>query len=116
MRPELVDDDRGDVGVAQDPADGVRTEHGGRIATRHHELAAQTGLELGERDLQRDVRRDAVSAVMGRSPKTIGPDELASAAVHAMESHKVNALVVVDVERRVVGALNFIDLLRARVV
>ena len=63
-----------------------------------------------------DVRRDAVAKVMGRSPKTIAPDELASAAVHAMESHKVNALVVVDGERRVVGALNFIDLLRARVV
>jgi arabinose-5-phosphate isomerase len=63
-----------------------------------------------------DVRADAVAKVMGRSPKTIAPDELASAAVHAMEEHKVNALVVVDAERRVVGALNFIDLLRARVV
>ncbi|MBS3896444.1 KpsF/GutQ family sugar-phosphate isomerase [Silanimonas sp.] len=63
-----------------------------------------------------DVRRDAVWQVMGRSPKTIGPDELASAAVHAMEAHKINALVVVDAERRVLGALNFIDLLRARVV
>jgi len=63
-----------------------------------------------------DVRRDAVWQVMGRSPKTIGPDELASAAVHAMEAHKINALVVVDEQRRVVGALNFIDLLRARVV
>ena len=65
---------------------------------------------------QLDVRRDAVWQVMGRSPKTIGPGELASAAVHAMEAHKVNALVVVDDEGRVVGALNFIDLLRARVV
>ena len=63
-----------------------------------------------------DVRADTVAAVMGRSPKTIAPDELATAAVHAMEAHKVNALVVVDAERRVVGALNFIDLLRARVV
>jgi arabinose-5-phosphate isomerase len=63
-----------------------------------------------------DVRSDAVSKVMGHSPKTIAPDELASAAVHAMEAHKVNALVVIDDERRVVGALNFIDLLRARVV
>jgi len=65
---------------------------------------------------QLDVRRDAVWQVMGRSPKTIGPGELASAAVHAMEAHKINALVVVDDEGRVVGALNFIDLLRARVV
>lgn len=63
-----------------------------------------------------DVRADAVSKVMGRSPKTIAADELATAAVHAMEEHKINALVVVDAERRVIGALNFIDLLRARVV
>ena len=63
-----------------------------------------------------DVRGDAVAKVMGRTPKTIAPDELASAAVHAMEAHKVNALVVVDDGHRVVGALNFIDLLRARVV
>lgn len=62
-----------------------------------------------------DVRRDPVSKVMGRSPKTIAPDELASAAVHAMEAHKINALVVVE-DGRVVGALNFIDLLHARVV
>ncbi len=63
-----------------------------------------------------DVRRDAVAKVMGRSPKTIGPEALATAAVHAMEEFKVNALVVVDEQQRVVGALNFIDLLRARVV
>ncbi len=63
-----------------------------------------------------DVRRDAVATVMGRSPKTIAANELASSAVHAMEEHKIHALMVVDAEHRVIGALNFIDLLRARVV
>lgn len=63
-----------------------------------------------------DVRKDSVAKVMGRSPKTITADELASAAVHTMEEHKINALVVVDIEGHVIGALNFIDLLRARVV
>jgi len=63
-----------------------------------------------------DVRKAPVAKVMGISPKAIAPDELATAAVHAMEEHKINALVVVDTEGRVVGALNFIDLLRARVV
>lgn len=67
-------------------------------------------------DPQLDVRTASVSTVMGRSPKTIGADELASAAVHAMEEFKVTALVVVDSDRRVLGALNVIDLLRARVV
>jgi len=33
-----------------------------------------------------------------------------------MEDHKISAVVVVDEEQRVVGALNIHDLLRARVV
>ena len=33
-----------------------------------------------------------------------------------MEAHQINALLVLDDERRVVGALNIHDLLRARVV
>ena len=53
---------------------------------------------------------------MGRSPKTIGPDALAVEAAHLMEAHKISALVVVEGDRRVVGALNIHDLLRARVV
>ena len=67
-------------------------------------------------DAALDLRVTPVSAVMGCSPKTIGPGELTSAAVHTMEEHKISALVVVDASQRVVGALNFIDLLRARVV
>jgi arabinose-5-phosphate isomerase len=41
---------------------------------------------------------------------------LAAEALQLMEQHKVNALLVVDDERRVVGALNMHDLLRAGVV
>lgn len=63
-----------------------------------------------------DLRAAAVSTRMGRSPKTIGPDELASVAVQRMETHKITGLLVVDVNNRLVGALNFLDLLRARVV
>jgi len=33
-----------------------------------------------------------------------------------MEAHKIHALLVVDADNRVVGALNIHDLLRARVV
>jgi arabinose-5-phosphate isomerase len=33
-----------------------------------------------------------------------------------MEAHKIGGLLVLDAERRVVGALNIHDLLRARVV
>jgi arabinose-5-phosphate isomerase len=53
---------------------------------------------------------------MTRTPKTIGTDALAVEAAQLMETHQINALLVLDPQRRVVGALNIHDLLRARVV
>jgi len=67
-------------------------------------------------DQATDLHATPVSHVMGRTPKTIGPDALAVEAAHLMEEFKISSLVVVDAERRVVGALNIHDLLRARVV
>jgi arabinose-5-phosphate isomerase len=63
-----------------------------------------------------DMRSTPISAVMTRSPKTIGADALAVEAAQLMEAHKINALLVVDDDHHVVGALNIHDLLRARVV
>ncbi len=63
-----------------------------------------------------DMRSTPISVVMTRSPKTIGADALAVEAAQLMEAHKINALLVLDDDRRVVGALNIHDLLRARVV
>jgi len=63
-----------------------------------------------------NVHTTPIAQVMTRNPITIGSDALAAEAVHLMEVHKINALLVVDGERRVVGALNVHDLLRARVV
>ncbi len=63
-----------------------------------------------------DLRASAVSAVMTRHPKTITPDKLAIEAAQLMEKHQIHALLVVDADRHVVGALNIHDLLRARVV
>ncbi|HET8899586.1 MAG TPA: KpsF/GutQ family sugar-phosphate isomerase [Rhodanobacteraceae bacterium] len=67
-------------------------------------------------DHQVDLRSTPVVALMNRNAKTIGADKLAIQAAQVMESHKVHALLVVDDEHRVVGALNIHDLLRARVV
>jgi arabinose-5-phosphate isomerase len=67
-------------------------------------------------DHQTDLRTTPVAELMARSPRTIGPEQLAVEAAHLIEAHKINGLVVVDGERRVVGALNIHDLLRARVV
>lgn len=67
-------------------------------------------------DTQLDLRRTPVASLMTLKPKTIRPDNLAVEAAHLMESHKISALLVVDDDNRVVGALNIHDLLRARVV
>jgi arabinose-5-phosphate isomerase len=67
-------------------------------------------------DARIDVRATPIASVMTRNPKVIDADALAVEAAQLMEAHKINALIVVDKERRVVGALNIHDLLRARVV
>lgn len=63
-----------------------------------------------------DLRATRIDAVMTRSPKTIGSDALAVEAAQLMEAHQINALLVLDAQQYVVGALNIHDLLRARVV
>ena len=63
-----------------------------------------------------DLRTTRIGDVMTRNPKTIGMDALAVEAAQMMEIHQINALLVLDPQQRVVGALNIHDLLRARVV
>ncbi len=53
---------------------------------------------------------------MTRHAKTVRADSLAAEAVHVMEAHRITALVVVDADEVIVGALNVHDLLRAGVV
>jgi arabinose-5-phosphate isomerase len=63
-----------------------------------------------------DLRETPVVKLMTSNPKTIGADKLAVEAAQVMEAHKIHALLVVDNDKHVVGALNIHDLLRARVV
>lgn len=63
-----------------------------------------------------DIRAARVAEVMTRNPRTIGPDKLAAEAVQIMDQRKINGLLVVDADGRLVGALNMHDLLRAGVV
>ncbi|MCB1568424.1 MAG: KpsF/GutQ family sugar-phosphate isomerase [Xanthomonadales bacterium] len=67
-------------------------------------------------DPHADLRTAPVASVMGREPKSIAPDRLAAEAARMMEDHKISAVIVVDEQQRVVGALNIHDLLRAKVV
>jgi arabinose-5-phosphate isomerase len=63
-----------------------------------------------------DLRSTSIADVMTRGPRTIGPGRLAAEAVEIMERFKINQLVVVDEDRRLLGALNMHDLFRAKVI
>lgn len=63
-----------------------------------------------------DLRTTAMRDVMTANPRCIDPAALAAEAVNRMQAHRVTALLVVDQDRLLVGALNIHDLLRAGVV
>lgn len=63
-----------------------------------------------------DVHQARVAEVMTRGGQTIRPGALAAEALQRMEKHSINALLVVDEDERLIGALNMHDLLRAGVV
>jgi len=67
-------------------------------------------------DAALDLRATRVTRVMTRRPKTIAAECLAVEAARLMEDYKIHAVLVVDADQRLVGALNIHDLLRARVV
>ncbi|MCG6966646.1 MAG: KpsF/GutQ family sugar-phosphate isomerase [Chromatiaceae bacterium] len=63
-----------------------------------------------------DVRNATVDEAMTPGGKRIAPDRLAVEALNLMEEKKINALLVIDDDGRLCGALNMHDLLRAGVV
>ncbi|MDN5848863.1 MAG: KpsF/GutQ family sugar-phosphate isomerase [Nitrococcus sp.] len=67
-------------------------------------------------DHQVDVHTTHMAEIMTPGARTIHAQSLAAEALQLMERHKINALLVVDNENRLIGALNMHDLLRAGVV
>ena len=63
-----------------------------------------------------DTGATRIEDVMTRDPRTIGPDALAVEAVSLMQTHSIQGLLVADDQGRLIGALNFNDLLQAGVV
>lgn len=63
-----------------------------------------------------DVRSAMIAGVMHLNPYTVAASHLAVEAVRLMQEHKVNGLLALDDDGRLVGALNMHDLLRAGVV
>ena len=63
-----------------------------------------------------DLRALTARDVMHAHPRVVRDDALAVEAADLMEEHRITSLLVVDAERRLVGALNSNDLMRAKVI
>ena len=63
-----------------------------------------------------DLQAAPIVSVMHAGPRTIAPERLAVEAVEMMERYRINALLVADVDGRLVGALNMHDLFTAKVI
>jgi len=59
---------------------------------------------------------NTIAQVMKSEPKTILAEQMAVEAVEMMEKFKINALMVIDAQGYLVGALNMHDLLKAKVI
>ena len=67
-------------------------------------------------DRRSDIHDTPIGEVMTPGGKTIRQDDLAARAVRLMEEHGITALLVLDEEKKLVGALNIHDMFRAGVV
>ena len=52
---------------------------------------------------------------MTRNPVTINGDKLAAEAVHILQENRIDELVAIDGEHRVIGLVDVQDLSRARI-
>ena len=68
---------------------------------------------LMERSRSIDVNTTPVNQVMTTNCQVILQDVLAAEAMQVMEEKKINALIVVDQNKKVIGALNMHDLIQA---
>lgn len=62
-----------------------------------------------------DIHMTPIAQIMTINCKTLGADLLAAEALQMMQRYRINALLVVDEQQHLIGALNMHDLLRAGV-
>ncbi|MGZ9046343.1 MAG: KpsF/GutQ family sugar-phosphate isomerase [Telluria sp.] len=63
-----------------------------------------------------DFTKVSISDVMHANPQRVHPEQLAVDAVAIMEEFRINQMLVVDADNRLVGALHIHDLTRAKVI
>lgn len=87
------------------------------VDNQDHILGVVTDGDLRRHiDKIQDINAMSCQEIMTADPQTIGPNALAASAVELMQSHRIQGLLVTDTDGRLVGALNFQDLLQAGVV
>ncbi|ANK87204.1 MULTISPECIES: KpsF/GutQ family sugar-phosphate isomerase [unclassified Rhizobium] len=64
------------------------------------------------RNLTRNLANLAVDDIMTKTPKTVKPTMLATAALALLNQHHIGALIVIDEDSRPIGLVHFHDLLR----
>jgi len=84
---------------------------GGRVIGIFTDGDLRRSLEKGV-----DLHKTSITEVMTPGPRLIGPEKLAAEAVEIMERFKVNQLLVVDEDQKLIGALNMHDLFRGKVI
>ena len=63
-----------------------------------------------------DLRALSAADVASAHPRTVAPDALAVDAAELMESARITVVLVVDTEKRLLGAISINDLMRAKVI
>ena len=114
--------------ILVDGENGIIAGHGRIMAAKKLGMTAVTGpggVLLGiftDGDLRRllersiDVHNTLIRDVIRIGCSTVSPECLAAEGVRIMEEKRISALLVVDSNNQLVGALNMHDLLRAGVV
>lgn len=67
-------------------------------------------------DSDADIRVLKAHQIMTKNPKTTSPDDLAVDALYLMEKYQITGMVVVDNNKKMVGAFNMHDLFKAKIV
>ena len=63
-----------------------------------------------------DYEKQSIKEIMNKNPKTIFDDQISIDAINLMETSKINGILVVNREFKLVGAFNMHDLFKAKVI
>jgi len=63
-----------------------------------------------------DYEKQSIKEIMNKDPKTIFDDQIIIDAINLMEASKINGILVVNREFKLVGAFNMHDLFKAKVI